>query len=187
MPVYQPKHNANLLNTLPQTSANVNRSNCSVSIVLDEAKYEVDYAPSNLFVKVTNRIYDFKLKPRLLEFYCLMSYICFSFPKTELPILTIGELIYQFTHIHINKNTINTYLKDLIALGLIRRVGKFYHITDIENKLVNEGIPLASMVDCPEQDGSWSNGLYSKDSSDVVPSLVTSNSCNSRPFGPPSY
>jgi predicted transcriptional regulator len=181
---FHPSHNANLLNTLPHTSANVNSDNS----INSEARCEVDYAPSNLFVKVTNRIYDFKLKPRLLEFYCLMSYLCYSFPGTELPILTIREKIYFFTHININKNSINTYLNELIELGLIKRVGKFYHITDISSGNSGDNvIPLAKRVDASKADGSWSNGLYGRNSSDVTSSLDTSNSCNSRPFCPPSY
>jgi predicted transcriptional regulator len=179
MQIFHSKHNANLLNTLPQSRANVNNDNS----IYSEARCEVDYAPSKLFVKVTNRIYDYQLKPRLLEFYCLMSYLCYSFPDTELPILTIREKIYFFTHININKNSINTYLNDLIELGLIEREGKLYHITDISSGNISDRvIPLAKRVRCSEQGGSWSNGLYSSDSSSD-----TSNLTNSRRFSTPSY
>jgi predicted transcriptional regulator len=135
----QPNHNANLLNTVPDSCPVVNNCVVKSTPVIDyvhrysdgeSAWYKVDYAPSKLFVKVTNSIYDYKLKPRLLEFYCLMSYLCYSLPTEELPILKIRELINQLTGININKNSINTYLNDLMELGLIKRVGKFYHINE---------------------------------------------------------
>jgi hypothetical protein len=134
---YHVHHNANLLNTVPDSCPVVNCCVVKSTPIIDyihryddgeSAWYKVDYAPSKLFVKVTNSIYDYQLHPRLLEFYCLMSYLCYSLPDTELPILTIRELINQFTGININKNSINTYLNDLISLGLIKRVGKFYNI-----------------------------------------------------------
>jgi predicted transcriptional regulator len=137
MNIFQPTHNANLLNTVPDSCPVVNDCVVKSTPVIDyihryddgeSAWYKVDYAPSKLFVKVTNSIYDYQLHPRLLEFYCLMSYLCYSLPTEELPILKIRELINQFTGININKNSINTYLNDLISLGLIKRVGKFYHI-----------------------------------------------------------
>jgi hypothetical protein len=133
----QPNHNANLLNTVPDSCPVVNNSVVKSTPVIDyvhrysdgeSAMYKVDYAPSKLFVKVTNSIYDYQLHPRLLEFYCLMSYLCYSLPTEELPILKIRELIKQFTGININKNSINTYINDLQDLELIKRVGKFYLI-----------------------------------------------------------
>jgi hypothetical protein len=195
MPIFQTKHNANLLNTVPESRPIVN---CVSSIVGkpvidyieryegDSAWYKVDYAPSKLFVKVTNSIYDYQLHPRLLEFYCLMSYLCYSLPDTELPILRIQELINQFTGININKNSINTYLNNLIEFKLIKRVGKFYHIHE-PTKVGLKVIPLAKRVDASKADGSWSNGLYSRscDDSNLIDNrlenyLDTSDLTNSR-------
>jgi predicted transcriptional regulator len=77
-----------------------------------------------------------------------------------------------------SKNTINKYLNNLIDLGLIVRSGKYYIITDLTGSSV---IPLDKRVDCSEQDGSWSNGLYRSLNSSRVSSLDTSNFCNLRP------
>jgi predicted transcriptional regulator len=175
------KHNANLPQTLPEQASIVN----PIDIVeVSSASLDVSLAVTTtdkLFVKIPNKIYEYLLKPRLLEFYCLISYLVFNYPSVELPILTIQSLILKHTGYLMSKNTINKYLNNLIDLGLIKREHKYYIITDLSG---DKGIPLDKRVDCSEQDGSWSNVLYRMSN---TTSLDTSDLTNSRPFCPPSY
>jgi hypothetical protein len=120
-----PKHNANLPHIVSESTPIVNYIE---RLGEGSAHYDVSLAPNKLFVKIPNSIFEFHLKPRLLEFYCLLSYLCYSAPEQELPILTIRSEIIRYTNIKINKDSINTYLNDLQELGLIKRIGKHYTI-----------------------------------------------------------
>jgi hypothetical protein len=126
MQEFHAKHNANLPHTVPESTPIVNYIE---RLGEGSCHYDVSLAPNKLFVKIPNSIFEFHLKPRLLEFYCLLSYLCYSAPEQELPILTIRSEIIRYTNIKINKDSINTYLNYLQQLGLIKRIGKFYTIT----------------------------------------------------------
>jgi predicted transcriptional regulator len=142
MPELNPLHNANLHQTLPQSTSIVN---CNIADVVDTASVGGSIADTvknkvipkpfkdKLFVKISNLIYNYLLKPRLLEFYCLLSYLVYCYPTTKLPILTIQSLALEHTGIKMSKNTINKYLNNLIELGLISRNNKFYTITNLQN------------------------------------------------------
>ncbi len=138
MTVYQPNHNANLLNTLPQMVPVVNYvvRDCQEA---DRVEYKVDYAPSKLFVKIANSIFTLKLKPRILEFYFLMAYMTSAYPNAELSIIKLKLLILNKTRINYSKNTINKYINELIELKLIKRVGKYYHVYGDSNNGSNNG------------------------------------------------
>jgi hypothetical protein len=123
MPNCKFTHNANLLSTLPQKQAVVNY----VDIACDGSRsYSVVNAPSKLFVQVPNSILQYRLEPRVLEFYCLLSFLMYSLPDTKLPIVTIMDRIKFYTSIIISKNTVNKYLNILIELGVISCVNSFY-------------------------------------------------------------
>ena len=119
MHILHNKHNANLLNTLPNHTPIVNID------LLDGngnvAGIDAKNAPNKLFVKIDNNILNQGLKPRVLEFYILLTYLIISYPKDRLSILKIQSLIIKYTNKKINKNTINTYLKTLIKKGLLYR------------------------------------------------------------------
>jgi predicted transcriptional regulator len=182
---FEPKHNANLHQTLPEQASIVNNQKTfeasSASLGVSLADTTINKNTDKLFVKIDNAIHNYLLKPRLLEFYCLLSYLVFNYPSQELPILTIQSLILKHRGYKMSKNTINKYLKILIKLGLINRVKKYYIISDLREK---GEIPLASMVGSSEEVESWSNGLYRTSDST---SSDTSDLTNSRPFCPPSY
>jgi predicted transcriptional regulator len=134
-----PQHNANLHQTLPEQASIVNPvDNLEVSSALLDVSLAVTTS-DKLFVKIPNAIYNYLLKPRLLEFYCLLSYLVFNYPSSELPIRTIQSLILKHRGYKMSKNTINKYLNNLINLGLISRNHKFYVITDLRGNAV---IPL---------------------------------------------
>lgn len=142
MPELKNLHNANLHQTLPQSTSIVNSN---IADVVDVATLGVSLADTvknkvipkpfdgKLFVKISNLIYNYLLKPRLLEFYCLLSYLVYCYPTTELPILTIQSLALKHTGIKMSKNTINKYLNNLIELRLISRNNKFYTIANLDN------------------------------------------------------
>ena len=119
MSIVQNNHNANLLNTLPNHTPIVNidlvDSNGAV------AGIDVKNAPNKLFVPIDNNIYNHKLSPRTLEFYCQLAYLIIAYPKLKLSILKIQSLIFQYTNKKINKNSINKYLKTLETKGLLSR------------------------------------------------------------------
>jgi hypothetical protein len=118
-------HNANLLNTLPDSSPIVNYI---VHVDGESVHYHIELAPKNLFVKITNAIFGYHLKPRLLEFYCLLSYLIYSYPDTKLSFEKIKELIYLYTHFSMSVNTINKYINILLKLKLIQINNRFYSI-----------------------------------------------------------
>jgi hypothetical protein len=121
-------HNANLLSTLPQKQAVVNY----VDIACDGSRsYSVVNAPSKLFVQVPNSIFTYRLEPRVLEFYCLLSYLMYSMPDTKLSIVTIMDRIMFYTSITMSKNTVNKYLNLLIDKGVISCVNSFYSNTSV--------------------------------------------------------
>jgi hypothetical protein len=125
MPSFETKHNANLPNTLPNSCPIVNfieRDEDGVAVV-----YDVKNAPKKLFVKIANSIYQQGLSLRTLEFYCQLVYLIYSEPNTRLSILKIQSRINYYTAKNPNKDTINQYLKTLISIGLIIRVGKFLY------------------------------------------------------------
>jgi hypothetical protein len=150
MPDWNPKHNANLHQTLPEQAPIVNNSISSIDSSNPCSAYvDVSLADTTtpvvkivtkkvlktnkLFVKIDNLIFNYYLHPRLLEFYCLMCFFTFAYPNCELPILTIQSLILEHTRINWNKDTINKYINDLIELDLISRNNKYYTITNINN------------------------------------------------------
>ena len=119
MPRSETNHNANLLNTLPNHTPIVNID------LLDGngnvAGIDVKNAPTKLFVPIDNNIYNHKLSPRTLEFYCQLAYLILAYPKVRLSILKIQSLIIEYTNKKINKNSINKYLKTLGSKGLLSR------------------------------------------------------------------
>jgi hypothetical protein len=131
MPNRKIPHNANLLINLPQNRPVVNYVDRSHDSGSD---YQVENAPSKLFVRVANSIFQFRLKPRLLEFYCLLSYLVFANPGIKLPILTIQELILSYTNIKLSKNTINNYINKLLELKLISCNKGIYSVTNSNPK-----------------------------------------------------
>jgi predicted transcriptional regulator len=180
---FDPQHNANLHQILPEQASIVNNQKtvdaCSASLDVSLADTEVtNPKPDKLFVKIDNAIYNYLLKPRLLEFYCLLSYLVFNYPRTELPILTIQSLILKHRGYKMSKNTINKYLNVLIELGLIKRVQKYYIISNLRG---NGGVPLIQEGGA-NSDGSCINGLYRTLNSSSISSLDTSNLCNLRPI-----
>jgi hypothetical protein len=125
MTPFQNNHNANLHSILPDSSPIVN------FVDREDGRgvtYHVKRAPNKLFVKITNTIFNHNLKPRLLEFYCLLSYFTYSFPNKKLPMETIKTLIYQYTLQQWSVNTVNKYINQLIELGLISRYNQYYSI-----------------------------------------------------------
>jgi hypothetical protein len=126
MPILENNHNANLLSTLPDNAPVVKfieRDEDGVGVV-----YHQELAPEKLFVKIANTIFNYILKPRLLEFYCLFCYFVYAHSNTKLSNYKIIELIYHYTHFSMSKNTVGTYMNKLIELGLVIRFGQYYSI-----------------------------------------------------------
>jgi predicted transcriptional regulator len=175
---FEPKHNANLHQTLPEQASIVNNQKTleagSASLDVSLADTTISKNTDKLFVKIDNAIHNYLLKPRLLEFYCLLSYLVFNYPGQELPILTIQSLILKHRGYQMSKNTINKYLNILIKLGLINRIRKYYIISDLRG---NGVIPLFQEGGA-DSDGSCINGLSGTLNS---PLEAASNLCNLRP------
>jgi hypothetical protein len=122
MPPFEKQHNANLSTNVPDSKPVVNfYDNMSGTEVFVEER-----CPDKLFVGICNSVINLQLKPRLLEFYCLMCYLIFAYPTKKLSILRIQSLIVHYTNYKPSKDTINKYLNILLSLNLIYKNGYYY-------------------------------------------------------------
>jgi predicted transcriptional regulator len=73
------------------------------------------------YVKISNTVFDLQLKPKVLEFYCILSYMAYSDPSASMSIRSLSKQFQSLTHQSIDKDTVHRYLTTLINKGLVVR------------------------------------------------------------------
>ncbi len=73
------------------------------------------------YVKIPNSIFSLGLKPKVLEFYCLLAYIAYSDIHAKLSIRALVNYYKLLTKRSIDKDTVNSYLNTLINQGVVVR------------------------------------------------------------------
>ncbi len=73
------------------------------------------------YVKISNAVFELKLKPKVLEFYCILAYITYSDTQAKLSIRSLAKQYELLTHKSIDKDTVHRYLTTLISKGLVVR------------------------------------------------------------------
>jgi predicted transcriptional regulator len=76
---------------------------------------------SILFVKISNSIFQFNLKPKVIELYILLAYIIMEKPKFRFSYRSIVSKYYSLTGRMINKDTVAQYVKILVTKGLLKK------------------------------------------------------------------
>jgi predicted transcriptional regulator len=97
---------------------------------------------SVLFVKISNSIFQFQLKPKVIELYILLAYIIKAEPKFRFSCRSIVSEYKSITKRIINKDTVNLYINILINKGLLKK-GKN------KNYLLGTNLELRSPVKPP--------------------------------------
>jgi predicted transcriptional regulator len=102
---------------------------------------------SVLFVKISNSIFQFNLKPKVIELYILLAYIIKAEPKFRFSCRTIVSEYKSITKRTINKDTVNVYINILITKGLLKK-GK------------NKNYFLGTSLDKAEVDSDYESNYY---------------------------
>jgi predicted transcriptional regulator len=76
---------------------------------------------SVLFVKISNSIFQFNLKPKVIELYILLAYIIKAEPKFRFSYRSIVTKYYSLTGRTIDKDTVALYINILIFKGLLKK------------------------------------------------------------------
>jgi predicted transcriptional regulator len=74
-----------------------------------------------LFVKISNNIFKFNLKPKVIELYILLAYIIMVKPKFRFSYRAIAMEYETITKRNINKDTVNLYISILISKNLLKK------------------------------------------------------------------
>jgi predicted transcriptional regulator len=96
------------------------------------------------YVKISNTVFSYSLKPKVLEFYCILAYITYSDVTSKLSIRTLAKQYELLTSLSIDKDTVHRYLSILTRHGLVLRSSadrKFFFVGDqiitvIENDIL---------------------------------------------------
>jgi predicted transcriptional regulator len=132
----QSSHNANLPVTIAKNGRIVNPITQGV-IEADYDDYIIENATeavfdnwdmltrekkaSVLFVKISNSIFQFQLKPKVIELYILLAYIIMAKPKFRFSYRAIVTEYKSITKRTINKDTVNENINILIDKGLLKK------------------------------------------------------------------
>jgi hypothetical protein len=102
-----------------------------------------------LFVNITNRVFEYHLRPRLIGFYAILCYIVFNSPTFNFSHRKVKVEYERLTYQSISKNTVEKYLniltelelvfRDLntskIVIGDIDKLKHYYSLTKIEENI----------------------------------------------------
>jgi predicted transcriptional regulator len=91
------------------------------------------------YVKISNTVFDLQLKPKVLEFYCILSYIAYSDPSASMSIRSLSKQFQSLTHQSIDKDTVHRYLNTLINKGIVVR-------NQNNNKHMMVGYDIAAVI-----------------------------------------
>jgi predicted transcriptional regulator len=76
---------------------------------------------SVLFVKIDNSIFNFNLKPKVIELYILLAYIIMETPKFRFSYRAIVLKYQWLTGRSIDKDTVALYVNKLVNKGLLKK------------------------------------------------------------------
>jgi hypothetical protein len=102
------QHNANLSTTISNTLTTVNGLGCVSTYCAPER------VASPLYVKIDDKIFTLQLNIKVIEYYCLLSYIVQSKPKLAMTAETIRYQLQTLLGYSLSVNTIRKYNRILI-------------------------------------------------------------------------
>jgi predicted transcriptional regulator len=129
-------HNANLPVTIAPNGRIVNAITNPVIEegydldIVEDAKESVfdnwdkltrEHQASVLFVKISNDIFKFNLKPKVIELYILLAYIIMAKPKFRFSYRAICYEYELITKRRIDKDTVNLYVSILVSKNLLKK------------------------------------------------------------------
>jgi predicted transcriptional regulator len=76
---------------------------------------------SVLFVKISNSIFQFNLKPKVIELYILLAYIIMETPNFRFSYRSIVTKYYSLTGRTIDKDTVALYVNILVSKDLLKK------------------------------------------------------------------
>jgi predicted transcriptional regulator len=91
------------------------------SVFDDWDKLTREHQASVLFVKIDNSIFNFNLKPKVIELYILLAYIIMAKPKFRFSYRGICDEYLRLTRRSIDKDTVNLYVQILISKNLLKK------------------------------------------------------------------
>jgi hypothetical protein len=98
-------------------------------IVLDTELNTEEKQAEILFVKIANNIYQYNLKPKIIELYMVLALIIKQQPKFRFCYRVISKEYKSVTGRGIDKDTVNAYVLELIKVGLLQKgKNKNYHL-----------------------------------------------------------
>jgi predicted transcriptional regulator len=80
-----------------------------------------EHQASVLFVKIDNSIFNFNLKPKVIELYILLAYIIMAKPKFRFSYRAIAKEYKSITKRSIDKDTVNLYVSILVSKNLLKK------------------------------------------------------------------
>jgi predicted transcriptional regulator len=80
-----------------------------------------EHQASVLFVKISNDIFKFNLKPKVIELYILLTYIIMVTPNFRFSYRAIAMEYETITKRNINKDTVNLYISILESKKLLKK------------------------------------------------------------------
>jgi predicted transcriptional regulator len=95
------------------------------------------------YVKISNTVFSYSLKPKVLEFYCILAYITYSDVTRKLSIRTLAKQYELLTSLSIDKDTVHRYLSILINHGLVIRSSvdrRFFFVGDKIRTVIDNDI-----------------------------------------------
>jgi hypothetical protein len=101
---------------------------CGIILDTEEKQAEI------LFVKISNNIYNYNLKPKIIELYMVLALIIKQKPKFRFCYRAISKEYKTIAGRGIDKDTVNSYVLKLVELGLLQKgKNKNYHLgTNLE-------------------------------------------------------
>jgi predicted transcriptional regulator len=91
------------------------------SVFDDWDKLTREHQASVLFVKISNDIFKFNLKPKVIELYILLAYIIMAKPKFRFSYRAVCDEYHRLTRRSIDKDTVNLYVQILISKNLLKK------------------------------------------------------------------
>jgi hypothetical protein len=95
------------------------------NITLDTVEKQAEI----LFVKIANNIYQYNLKPKIIELYMVLALIIKQQPKFRFCYRAISNEYKSVTGRSIDKDTVNAYVLELVKVSLLQKgKNKNYHL-----------------------------------------------------------
>jgi predicted transcriptional regulator len=138
------------LTTIPACSVHIDKLSIDYSSYIDNLDEYIHNSIKNRFldndqvlnvnlfarkqyVKISNTVFSYSLKPKVLEFYYILAYITYSDVTSKLSIRTLAKQYELLTSLSIDKDTVHRYLSILTRHGLVVRSScdrRFFFVGD---------------------------------------------------------